>query len=138
MESLASYDLCQTACNVGAGTCYGSAGFVFGAVTASASVCAVIGAAVVCNTILGRCMSTCDWWFYGTSCDGGRRLLCCNNDGGEVVPKTDVEVGSWFYGIRCDGGSRLLCFNVGGEVDPKADVEVGSEGVSATVVQGAL
>ena len=56
MASLASYGLCQTACNAGACACYGSAGFVFGTVTAGMGVPAAI---ITCNTILGTCMSVC-------------------------------------------------------------------------------
>ena len=56
MASLASYGLCQTACNAGACACYGSAGFVFGTGTAGMGVPAAI---ITCNTILGTCMSVC-------------------------------------------------------------------------------
>lgn len=56
MASLASYGMCQSACNGGACGCYTSAGFVFGTVTAGAGIPAAI---VTCNSILGVCMSVC-------------------------------------------------------------------------------
>ena len=91
LASYESYDLCQTACNDAAGICYGSAGFVFGAITAGVGAPAAFDA---CNTIWCTCMSTCDRWFMGPDVmHGGSRLLCSNVDG-EVEPKTGVEVGS--------------------------------------------
>jgi hypothetical protein len=56
MASLGSYGMCQTACNAAVCSCYASAGFVFGTVTAGAGVPAAI---VTCNSILGICMSVC-------------------------------------------------------------------------------
>ena len=56
MASLASYGLCQTACNAGAVACYSAAGFTFGAVTAGVGAPAAV---LACNTVLGTCMSTC-------------------------------------------------------------------------------
>ncbi|THH07108.1 hypothetical protein EW145_g3608 [Phellinidium pouzarii] len=50
-----AYGVCQTGCNVAAGTCYAAAGFTFGTVlvaTAPASIMA-------CNALLGSCMVAC-------------------------------------------------------------------------------
>mmetsp|Transcript_14857 Transcript_14857/g.20960 ORF Transcript_14857/g.20960 Transcript_14857/m.20960 type:complete len:100 (-) Transcript_14857:110-409(-) len=56
MASLGSYGLCQTACNAGAVTCYGAAGFTFGAVTGGAGAPAAV---VACNSVLATCMAAC-------------------------------------------------------------------------------
>ena len=56
MASLASYGLCQAACNAGAVTCYSAAGFTFGAVTGGAGAPAAV---VACNSVLATCMAAC-------------------------------------------------------------------------------
>ena len=56
MASLASYGMCQTACNAGAVACYAANGLVFGVSTGGAAIPAAIA---VCNTVLGTCMSAC-------------------------------------------------------------------------------
>ena len=48
--------LSQSACNAGAVTCYASAGYVFGTVTAGTAVPAAIAA---CNATQGACMAAC-------------------------------------------------------------------------------
>lgn len=56
ITALATYGLCQTACNAAVVICYSAAGFTFGTVTAGVGVPAAI---VVCNTALAACMAKC-------------------------------------------------------------------------------
>ncbi|KIK13917.1 hypothetical protein PISMIDRAFT_688284 [Pisolithus microcarpus 441] len=50
-----AYAICQTGCNVLAGSCYAAAGFTFGTVAAPAAPPMI----VACNAGLGTCMAAC-------------------------------------------------------------------------------
>ena len=51
-----AYGICQSGCNALVVSCYASAGFTFGTVTAGAGAPAAI---VACNAGLGTCMAAC-------------------------------------------------------------------------------
>ncbi|RHZ70068.1 hypothetical protein Glove_275g57 [Diversispora epigaea] len=56
-----TYALCQTACNVGWCTCYGTLGLTAGAATGGAALPA---AAIACNVAQGVCMASCAASFF--------------------------------------------------------------------------
>jgi hypothetical protein len=89
MASLASYGMCQTACNAAGVSCYTSAGFVFGTVTAGAGIPAVI---VTCNSILGVCMSVCATKFLA---EGSAEAAASGGIMGPVLAMGGIGIVFW-------------------------------------------